>query len=53
MSYQKDHDILRTHYNVQFILSMKDILLESGINRALIQSLWISGIDPVFSTQNY
>jgi len=52
MSYQKDRDILRTHYNVQFIISMKNILLESGINWTLIQSLWISGLEPVFSTQN-
>ena len=52
MSYQKDRAILKTHYNIQFIISMKDILLESGINWTLIQSLWISGLEPVFSTQN-
>ena len=52
MTYQEDRALLRTEYNVQYIISIRDPLLEAGINWALIQSLHQSELEPVFSTQH-
>ena len=52
MTYQEDRALLRLEYNVQYIISIKDPLLEDGINWTLIQSLQQSELEPVFSTQH-
>ena len=52
MIYQEDRALLRSEYNVQYIISIKNPLLEDGINWTLIQSLQQSELEPVFSTQH-
>ncbi len=52
MTYQEDRALLRSEYNVQYIISIKEPLLEDGINWILIQSLQQSELEPVFSTQH-
>ena len=49
MTYQEDRTLLRSEYNVQYIISIKEPFLEDGI---LIQSLQQSELEPVFSTQH-
>ena len=52
MTYQEDRVLLRSEYNVQYIISIKEPLLEDEINLILIQSLQQSELEPVFSTQH-
>ena len=52
MTYQEDRALLRSEYNVQYIISVKELLLEDEINLTLIQSLQQSELEPAFSTQH-
>ena len=51
MTNEDDRVLLRTEYNVQFIISAKQSFLGEEYNWTLVKSLFGSEIEPVFSTE--
>jgi len=52
MTIQADRDLLRTNFNVKYIISVKNSISHLGNELILIQSLYQSAIEPVFTTTN-
>ena len=51
MTYQEDRVLLRSEYNVQYIISVNNTFSHEGNEWVLIRSLHQSELEPVFSTQ--
>jgi len=52
MTYQEDRALLRSEYNVQYIISVNDTFSHGGNEWTLIRSLYQSELEPTFSTQH-
>ncbi|MFX1355947.1 MAG: hypothetical protein ACFFA8_01570 [Promethearchaeota archaeon] len=52
MTIERDRDLVRSEYNVQYIVSSKENLPHYSNEWLLIQSLFQSELEPVFSTQH-
>ncbi|MHA1491134.1 MAG: hypothetical protein ACTSRI_15985 [Promethearchaeota archaeon] len=52
MTIEGDRVLLRSEFNVQYIISIKNIIDHIGSESILIQSLYQSGIESIFSTTN-
>ena len=52
MTYQEDRALLRSEYNVQYIISINRVFSYEGNQWTLIQSLYKLELEPVFSTQH-
>ena len=52
MTYQADRELLLNEFNVRFIISVKNSIDHVGNEWRLIQSLYQSSIEPVFTTAN-
>ena len=52
MTIEDDHNLLRSEYSVQYIISANNTFSDSGSEWTLILSLHQSELEPVFSTQH-
>ncbi|NVM17290.1 MAG: hypothetical protein HWN80_06205 [Candidatus Lokiarchaeota archaeon] len=52
MTIERDRDLVRSEYNVQYIISINRVFSHEGNQWTLIQSLYKSELEPVFSTQH-
>ena len=52
MTIERDRDLVRFEYNVKYIISINRVFPHEGNHWTLIQSLYNSELEPVFSTQH-